>query len=290
MREPFSHRPHSHATLRPVLLSALSLCLAAAPSDTSARFVLEVNAVPLAALSVSVSGDRYTYSAVHFLEEGDRNFEKTFSLKALGAPPEVLALLTLPAEGCRDVVEERSGKREALCVVERKAGSARGTIAGEAFLAKYEASGALSSIKVGAAKWTREDARTARSPGNPFAEGVAVETGPLALKPAVSGATWLVQAPIGIGTDEVGRTRCLVLARKAVAAMKGRRLAVGLVVEGGRAYPHAWVVEGDRALDPSVRPGDEVLRTRRYLEVPHAQSGAFFLALFDGQVAVVVPK
>jgi hypothetical protein len=69
-----------------------------------------------------------------------------------------------------------------------------------------------------------------------------------------------------------------------------RRLAVGLVVEDGRAYPHAWVVEGDRALDPSVLPGDAVLRGRRYLEVPHAGSGAFFLALFDGQVTVVVPK
>jgi hypothetical protein len=272
------------------MLLALSLCLAATPADTSARFVLEVNSVPVAALTVSVSGDRYTYCAVHFLEEGDRNFEKTFSLSSLGAPPEVLALLTLPAQGCRDVVEERSGKREALCVLERQPGSARGTIAGEAFLATYEPSGGLRSIKVGAARWTRDETGPRRPVDNPFARGVAVQIGPLAITPAVSGSIWLTRAPTGIGTDQVGRTRCLVLARKAVAAVKGRRLAVGLVVEDGRAYPHAWVVEGDRALDPSVLPGDAVLRTRRYLEVPHAGSGAFFLALFDGQVTVVVPK
>ena len=38
------------------------------------------------------------------------------------------------------------------------------------------------------------------------------------------------------------------------------------------------------AEDPSVLPDDEVLTRRRYLEVPVAQSGDFYLRLFDGAV------
>lgn len=273
-----------------VIPSVLTLWLAAAPAQTSARFVLEVASVPVAALSVSVDGDRYVYGAVHFLEEGDRNFEKTFSLQALAAPPEVLSLLTLPAPGCRDVLEERTGQTEQLCVAEQQAKRAKGSIDGQAFTASYDGAGVLQSIKVGSASWVRDETGRVAGGGNPFAEGVTVETGPLTLKPQVPGARWLTSAPTGIGTEEAGRTRCLVLARKAVAAKAGRRLAVGLVVEEGRAYPHAWVVEGARALDPSVLPNDPALRTRRYLEVPQARSGAFFLALFDGQVTVAVPK
>jgi hypothetical protein len=62
---------------------------------------------------------------------------------------------------------------------------------------------------------------------------------------------------------------------------------VGLVIEDGRAFPHAWVVEGARALDPSVPELDPVLRSRRYLEIPRERSGAFFLQLFDGAVKLV---
>ena len=75
-----------------------------------------------------------------------------------------------------------------------------------------------------------------------------------------------------------------MLAREEAARRPTARLSVGLVIEGGRAFPHAWLNEGGAAYDPSVLEGDPVLATRRYLEVPAEQSGSFFLRLFDGAV------
>lgn len=263
--------------------AALALVLSAAP----ARFVLEVASVPVATLTVHVEGERFVYEATHFLEEGDANFRVE---RALSPTPEVLALLTPPPLGCRDVVEERTGKAEALCVTESDATHARGTLAGAKFTASYVAN-QLERIEVGAAKWSRvaDGAAVVRPDESPFVLGVAVESGPRALRPAVKGATWLKRSPRGIG-DEDARARCLVLARKAVKAATGRRLAVGLVIEAGRAYPHAWVVDASGPLDPSVPPDDPVLSARRYVELPAERAGAFFLALFEGQAAVVVPK
>jgi hypothetical protein len=75
-----------------------------------------------------------------------------------------------------------------------------------------------------------------------------------------------------------------VLAREELSHRPKARIAVGLVIEERRAYPHAWLVEEGIALEPSVLTGDPVLAQRRYLEVPTDRTGAFFLQLFDGAV------
>lgn len=257
------------------------LMLAAAPVD--ARFVLEIAGFPLAELHVSATGDTYLYEATHFLEEGSRQKRVERSLR--DGTPEVLALLTPPTLGCREVIEERGGKREQLCVSTRDAASATGTLDGQPFTARY-ARGTLSDITVGSARWKRVTRPLTPSRGeSPFVKGVTA--GGFTLTPDFPGAKWLPRPPRGVGTEaEPGRTRCLLLARRAVAQTPGARVSVGLVVEDGRAYPHAWVTTATGAEDPSVRPDDEVLSRRRYLEVPVERSGEFFLQLFDGALSL----
>ena len=76
-----------------------------------------------------------------------------------------------------------------------------------------------------------------------------------------------------------------MLARSESARKPGSTVSVGLVIEEGRAYPHAWVTEANgKALDPSVLPEDPILSSRRYLEMPREVSGSFFLRFFDGAV------
>ncbi len=256
----------------------LLLTLAATPVD--ARFVLEVGELPVAELRVGTRGDTYFYEAVHFLQEGPQQRRIERSLRE--GTPEVLALLTPPALGCRDVVEERSAKKEALCVTRRDAALVEGTLAGAPFKARY-ARGRLAEITVGNAKWRATSTAAKPPPESPFAAGLAVPPGALRLTPAVDGARWLETSPRGIGdAASVGRTRCLLLAREAAARRAGARVVLGVVIENGRAFPHAWVAMGAEMLDPSVLADDEVLTQRRYLELPSRLAGATYLALFDG--------
>ena len=264
-----------------LFVTALLLTLvAAAPVD--GRFVLEVAGLPVAELRVAVKGDRFIYESTHFLEEGPREHRIELPLSPV---PEVLSLLRRPSPGCRDVLEERKQVLEKLCVERATPGEVTGTLAGEAFTAHYDESGALRDITVGSARWVGASKPTAPPRESPFVRGLEVATGPLALAPEFPGARWLNHPPIGIGKPEhVGRVRCLVLAREEVRHRPKARIAVGVVIEERRAYPHAWLVEDGTALEPSVLPGDPVLAQRRYLEVPTERSGAFFLQLFDGAV------
>lgn len=267
-----------------MLVIALVLTLlAAAPVD--GRFVLEVGGIPVAELRVSAVGKRYLYESTHFLEEGPRERRLELPLGGSGPQPEVWSLLRRPAKGCRDVLEERTRATESLCVERSAAKEVTGTIAGEAFVAHYDAAGALSDITVGAARWVAATRPTTPPLESPFGHGLEVPPGALRLEPAVAGARWLERPPVGTGTSaRVGRARCLVLAREEAARRPAARVAVGLVIEEGRAYPHAWVAEGAGAFNPSVLAGDPVLEQRRYLEVPPERSGTFFLQLFEGAV------
>ncbi|MDP2275758.1 MAG: hypothetical protein Q8K32_33730 [Archangium sp.] len=257
--------------------------LAAAPIE--ARFVLEVGALPVAELRISVQGDRYFYDATHFLEEGPREHHVELAL-GKGPLPEVLALLRRPRPGCREVLEERSRTPETLCVEAAEGNEVTGTIAGEAFVARYDAEARLTGITVGSAHWAAAARPVSPPIESPFVRGVKVPAGELVLEPAVAGARWLTRTPVGTGeADSVGRVRCLVLARGESARQPGSMVSVGLVIEDGRAYPHAWVTAANgMASDPSVLPDDPVLATRRYLELPRAVSGGFFLRFFDGAV------
>jgi len=257
--------------------------LAVAPVE--ARFGLEVAGFPVAELRVSVSGDRYIYQARHFLEEGPRTRVIELKLRSDAPVPEVLALLHKPLAGCQIVLEERTGKLERLCVERTNPGIAEGTLEKETFVAHYDDQELLTDITVGSAHWTRATALTKPPAENPFVRGVSVTSGDLELDPPMPEARWLTKPPRGVGRPKsVGRVRCLVLAREEAARRPRSKVSVGLVIEEGRAYPHAWVTENGGASDPSVLEGDPLLATRRYLEIPVEQSGSFYLRFFDGAV------
>lgn len=254
--------------------------LAAAPLE--ARFVLEVGSIPVAELRISVKGERYCYDATHFLEEGPREHHVELKL-GNGPVPEVLALVRRPQPGCRDVLEERTRAVEQLCVERSEGTEVTGTIAGEAFVATYDGSESLTAITVGSARWAAAPKPVTAPIESPFVRGVKVPAGELVLDPPLTGATWLSRTPVGIGkAGTVGRVRCLVLARSEASRMPQATVSVGLVIEDGRAFPHAWVTQHGKAFDPSVLPDDPILSSRRYLEIPRAMSGAFFLRFFDG--------
>ena len=260
--------------------------LAAAPLE--ARFVLEVKSLPLAELRVTRNGARYVYESTHFLEEGPKEKRLEFTLEP-GAPlPEVLALVTKPSPGCRTVQEEKTRTLETLCVDTVDGGTVRGRLDAVTFEARYGAEGRLERISLPGAVWKAVEKPTKPPAESPFTKGIEVPKGALKLEPDLSGARWLTVPPLGIGReDTVGRLRCLPAARAELTRRSNARLVVGLVVEDGRAFPHAWLDEQGLALDPSVLAGDPVLARRRYLEVPAERSGAFFLQLFDGTVRLV---
>ncbi len=260
-------------------MSLLFLLLAAAPVE--ARFVLEVQGVPLAVLQVRVDGRAYTYEATHFLEEGPA--KKTVQRSLDDGTPEVLALLTPPPAGCREVVEERTGRAETLCVTKTSALAAEGTVDGKSFAARY-AKGRLADISFAQVRWRAVDGAVAPPRESPFHAGVPAPRDATAFSPPVKGARWLSGSPRGVGEGDVSRARCLVLAREWAKSSPGAQLALGLVIEDARAYPHAWVNTPEGPVDPSVLPDDEALHRRRYVEVPREMAGTFFLSLFDGKV------
>ncbi len=253
--------------------------------------MLELNALPIAQLHVSAQGTQYTYRAIHFFEESPQEQPIELVLSSNTPQPEVLALLRRPKPGCRTVLEESTQTPETLCV---EAASADGTIKGllnnEPFIAHYDAADMLRDFSIGSAHWVATTAAAPLLGENPFVRGLQVPSGKLVLSPHFPEAKWLPRSARGVGNAErVGKTRCLTLAREELSLRPGARLAVGLVIENARAYPHAWLMEDFEILDPSVLDGDEGIRHRRYLEVPLRLSGRFFMELFNGKLKLKSP-
>lgn len=264
------------------MISALALALNLAATPRDARFIFEVAHVPIAELSVSVRGQRYQYQVRRFFDEAEVS-SKTFVLSPQKPLPEVLALMERQSLGCHHVLEERTEQLEMLCVSSSTPKAMHGTLDGQVFTANYAADGALQHVAVGDARWVATDERPAAPAVNPFAEGIAVPPGPLEVRPQYQEARWLAQSPTGVGrVNTIGQRRCLELAREFIEHNPDARLSMGLVVERGRAYPHAWVTTPQGAVDPSMLPHDELLQSRRYLEVPVTQSGIFFLKFWNG--------
>ncbi len=254
----------------------------------SGRFVLEIAEVPETELVVSSDDVTYRYESTHFYEEGPVSTRLSFPLKELTALPEVLALLSPPPMGCQEVIEERTGALETLCVRRVDPPVVEGTLGSEAFVAKYSAASRLVEIRIASATWKAVARASAAPRRSGFSFGVSVPRGLLRLNEPWPGARWLVEPPRGLrAPPHLADARCLVVARNALEGHPTRRLAVGVVIERGRAFPHAWVVDGTLDLDPSIAPDDPLLPARQYLEIPRVDSGAFFLKLFDGQVRLV---
>jgi hypothetical protein len=272
-------------------MGCAAMILVLASTAVDARFLVTVAGVPSASLQVSLREDAYRYQALHVLEEGEARFERAWTLAdggVEGLEPEVLALLGPPRPGCRTVREERSGRAEALCVAPHRGARVEGTLDGVPFRARY-AAGRLEGVEVGPVRFQRVRGAPVLAFGlpNPFVEGFVVSgrgSGP-ALAPPLPGVR---AVGVGPGEGSGSRRRCLAAARDAVAADARRKLVLGLVVVGDRAFPHAWVRSPAGDVDPTLGPGEaSALAERTYLELPSAAAGAVYLELLDGRRRVV---
>ena len=267
------------------------LLLLFASGPVEERFVLTVQGVPMAVLRVAVREGTYEYESTHFLDEGDERFERVWVLgeqgDVEGLVPEVLFLLRVPPAGCRQVLEERRGIPETLCVDESTAERAVGRVDEVPFTASYD-DGHLSTLALPLVRWSRLTGPLAHGQSGQllFSQGfeVAAAPGPPRLEPPVPGTRRVTAAVRGTGkATEVGRRRCLPLARSAIDAEPALKLVLGLVVEDGRAYPHAWVRRGAQDEDPSLLAADhELLERRTYLELPREAAGRVYLELLGG--------
>jgi hypothetical protein len=260
--------------MSPLPLLAL-LTLTAAPERWS--FVMRVGGVPVSLVTLAREGLTYTWVQTRVFRDREAVQHSSGPWRD-DAPPEVWWLSQRRAAGCRTVTEEARGVPEEVCVEPRG-----GTIAGVRFTAAWAATGGLEWLELpDGVRFEAGDVPLEAA--DLFHAGFAVTgAGPrLTLAPALPGAQVLARAPTPSGRDTPGA--CLDEARAAVARDAGLTLVLGVVVEAGRAFPHAWVRRGEVHEDPSLlapAPG------RQYLALPPAQAGQVYLELLAGRRAVV---
>jgi hypothetical protein len=221
-----------------------------------------------------------------------------------GHVPAGLWLWHRPAPGCVPGLEELDGRTGPLCAGAGPAGAVRGTLRGVPFRAAYAPDGTLAALELPRARFTRLPAG-AGLPGvgaspallDALAAGVPLPPGtaPLAWSPALptppapagawreAGARALARrvaasfpekgfdaADVDASREEVRRGGCLAHALRFARWARGGggvQVVHGLVADGGRLLPHAWVRVGlagggtlalDPALGVEVTPGSHL--------------------------------
>jgi hypothetical protein len=259
---------------------------------THARFLFELDGAPVGTVQLSLDGARYTYVSTHAYRREQAERSETFALDA-GAPlPESYWLWKRPPLGCVDGIAELSHERGALCANSQDGRAVLGTVFGRAFTASYDGEGQLTELKLGKSRFLRTERPLVA--GKPFSGGFPI-TGAgrrLALEPAVPGTRWPANAPRGTRTEPVpAADSCFELSRALIATKPGQlELVLGLVVEGERAWPHAWARGADGELDPTARRSSSVEPNRAYLALPAGRAGALYLDLLEGRRRLVWTK
>ncbi len=261
----------------------LALVLVAAP----VRLVQSVSGVPVGVVEVQVKRGRLTYRARHVFRDESRRFETSWAVDAQGRDAEgllseVVALSVRADAGCRDVREERTGKRERLCL----GADGEGTLDDVKLRAAWDARGRLRSIDVldpaGGVVSRFEQSELEPAGGkDPFEDGFPVTgAGPrVAIEPDVKARV----VPVESGEVAQGNGSCLSAARAWVQAHAGDAVQLGVVIEGERAWPHAWVrQQSGRFVDPSLGPKGPLAAARVYLAFPDAVAGTLYLELATG--------
>lgn len=255
-------------------LLVLGLALSAAP----VRLVHSVAGTPVGLVELDVRDGLARYTARHFFRGEQRSFERSWKVDAAGRDDDGLVAelqaFTMRRAGCQDVREERTGRRERLCLSER----GTGTLDGVEVKTQFDATGllAIEVLHDGTAVSRFERPRGKLAFGDPFGAGfpVAGEGAGVALVPPAKTRVEMVD---GV-REPVAATNCLEAAR-AWVERSGGSVQLGLVLEEGRAWPHAWVRVGGRQLDPTV--GAEEARARTYLGFDD-DAGALYLDLAAG--------
>lgn len=256
----------------------LSMLLTAAPL----RLVQSVQGVPVGVIELVQERDTITYRAEHVFRGEARRFERSWPVNPKDLESE-LQVLSRRRLGCFDVREERTQKRERLCVDERGEGS----IDDVRIRVTWDGAGSLRSVDVlgvGDSVVSRFERSNAKldSRVDVFGAGFPVSgAGPVvSLDPRADTKVVAVE-----GVASRIDASCLPAARAWVAKHEGSSVQLGVVLEAERAWPHAWVRRADGSfVDPTVEREADVLSHRTYV----AFSGAsLFLELAAGARRVV---
>jgi hypothetical protein len=254
-----------------------------------ARFIFTLGTAPAGTVELAIEGSTYTYRSVHVYRRTKAERVDKFPLSAKPVP-EGLWLLKQPKVGCVDGVAEISHEKGQLCADAVKGNEVGGKVLGKDFTAKYDDSGDLMQVTMAGSTFVRTDKPLV--PGHPYANGFPIsgKGTQLTLDPPVEGTRWPEREPRGVRTKPAAEDECLKLAEEFVEGTDFEYvLALGLVVEKGRAWPHAWAhspASGD--VDPSAKKTDNAnTPNRSYLAFPTDQAGALYVDLLDGKRKLV---
>ena len=256
------------------------------------RYLFELDGMPVGTVELQLTGKHYTYRSLHAYRRAKSEQVDEFNLAPEKPTPEGYWLWRKPAPGCVDGVAELTSTLGKLCADEVGAREVKGTTLGKPFTARYDSAGELEELQLGKSRFLRTDQPL--EPGRPYEKGFAVagKGKKLELEPAVEGTRWPFHTPKGTRSTPLPEAdSCLEVARERVAEHPEFRVALGLVVEKGRAYPHAWAVSdvsGD--VDPSAKaPGKKAkpAPNKAYLELPREQAGALYVELLEGKRKLV---
>lgn len=266
----------------------LSIALAQAASGAeAAAWTLTLSEVPTAIARARLEGGTYTWAVETPFGRGKQS-PVTVKVDAAGRDakgrvPEGLWFFRRPKPGCVKGFDEVTGREGELCLED----DGHGTALGEKFRGTWGADGVLESLLIRGVEWRRgEHAWTGT---NPWAEGFAVtgEGAQLAVEGVVR--FWVLEEhPRPTGKRKV-KGDCLTVAYRAIDEAPQGKLGLvrGLVIERGRAWPHAWVRhQSSRQMeDPSVPAGETADRV--YVELPAARAAQAYLDLLSGRARVV---
>ncbi len=253
-------------------------------------FALFIGDAPAGTVRLDVEGTQVRYSADQYFArapDGTRgtHFERTFTLSEKAPPPEVWWLSRLRTPGCQTVIEERAGTEEQVCLTEVAGLRVRGRITDTPFEARYSRQGVLEALTLAGARFERVS-RAPSATTAPLGQGFPLVRGrAVTLEPALTGVQRVTVTP---SAAEATTQNCLDVAQAFVGSHRGTSIVLGLLLEAGRAWPHAWVRTPRGDQDPSVPLGADV-SDRVYLALPAGQAGRVYLELSGGQRRVIAP-
>jgi hypothetical protein len=292
----------------------LAACSGTAVGAERATYEFRLQGTPVGQVELQLDKGKFTYRSRQWFNLGGRESlaAREVKLAAAKAPrPASLLLWHKPGDGCRKAKDELTGKVGRLCA---EGQGTKGEFLGKPWEATYAGKPQrLQTLKLGDAEYVRLPEGEAKSPTPPdfTGEGFRVDgyegrpqvEPPVKLEPFTPDR-WSRKQAVALAekvhADGAGMSNaCLALARQFRAEANVDRVraevVTGLLVEGDRALPHAWVrvmtESGPLELDPSslepVTPERYVTLFRSADPADDAAGGKAFLDLLAGRRGVV---